>query len=84
MPTGKRGRPRKAKQVVDEDPDYATVHKTRQGARVVKVECKVVHGNEKSISKHLASSHRCTLNAMAAKIADHQWTFDKLPAFPAM
>jgi len=45
VPTGKRGRPRKAKQVVDEDLDYATVHKTRQGARVVKVECKVVHGS---------------------------------------
>ena len=44
VPTGKRGRPHNPKRVVDADLDYATVHKTRQGAKVVKVECKVVHG----------------------------------------
>lgn len=149
VPTGKRGRPRKPKRVVDEDLDYATVHKTRQGARVVKVECKVVHGSEHRICERLAGSPSRTINtayiersnldwrlwdahlarkaptaarsirwlkakfaicvacydfirphetlsrgkdrtfrattpAMAAKIADHQWTFDELLAYPVM
>ncbi len=147
VPTGKRGRPRKPKRVIDEDLDYATVHKTRQGARVVKVERKVVHGSEKRISERLANSPSRTINtayiersnldwrlwdahlarkaptaarsmrwlkakfaicvacydfirphethsrgddriframtpAMAANVADHQWTFDELLAYP--
>jgi len=147
VPTGKRGRPRKPKRVIDEDLDYAMVHKTRQGARVVKVERKVVHGSEKRISERLANSPSRTINtayiersnldwrlwdahlarkaptaarsmrwlkakfaicvacydfirphetlsrgddriframtpAMAANVADHQWTFDELLAYP--
>lgn len=33
-PTGKPGRPRNPEQVIDEDLDYATVHKTRSGGKV--------------------------------------------------
>ncbi len=146
--TGKRGRPRKPKRIIDEDLDYATVHKTRQGAWVVKVECKVVHGSKKRISERLKNSPSRTINtayiersnldwrlwdahlarkaptaarsirwlkakfaicvacydlirphetlsrgedsriframtpAMAANVADHQWTFDELLAYP--
>jgi transposase-like protein len=43
-PTGLRGRPRNPEKIVDENLDYATVHKTRQRGRVVKVETKVVFG----------------------------------------
>jgi len=43
-PTGKPGRPRNPERVIDADLDHATVHKTRQGAQVFKVECKVIHG----------------------------------------
>ena len=34
-PTGKPGRPRKPERIIDADLDYATVHKTRQGAQVI-------------------------------------------------
>lgn len=37
-PTGKPGRPRNPERIIDADLDYATVHKTRQGAQVIKVE----------------------------------------------
>ena len=147
-PTGKRGRPRNPKKVVDSDLDYATVHKTRQGGRVIKVECRVVHGSKQRISDRLADSPSYTINtayiersnldwrlwdahlarkaptaarsirwlkakfaicvacynfirphetlsrgedrifraitpAMAAKVTDHQWTFDELLTYPA-
>jgi len=146
-PTGKRGRPRKPERVIDEDLDYATVHKTREGARVVKVESNVVYGSEQRICQRLAKSPSRTINtayversnldwrlwdahlarkaptaarsmrwlkakfaicvacydfirphetlsrgkdrkframtpAMAANVADHQWTFDELLAYP--
>ena len=34
-PAGKRGPPRNPERIVDADLDYATVHKTRQGGRVI-------------------------------------------------
>ena len=43
-PTGKRGRPRNPQIVPHVDLDYATVHKTREKGRVVKVERKIVYG----------------------------------------
>lgn len=146
--TGKRGRPRNPEKVVDTDLDYATVHKTRQDGRVIKVECNVVYGSEQRISARLADSPSRTINtayiersnldwrlwdahlarkaptaarslrwlkakfaicvacynfirphetlsrgedrifrnmtpAMAAKVTDHQWTFDELLTYPA-
>jgi hypothetical protein len=45
-PTGRPGRPRKAERIINEDLDYATVHKTRDKGRVVKVERKVVYGSK--------------------------------------
>jgi hypothetical protein len=48
-PTGKPGRPKNPERVIDADLDYATVHKTRQGAKVIKVELKVGHGSDQSI-----------------------------------
>lgn len=148
-PTGKRGRPRKPEQVIDADLDYATVHKTRQGAQVIKIERKIVHGSEQSVLARLENSPSQTINtayiersnldwrlwdahlarkaptaarsmrwlkakfaicvacynfirahetlsrgldrifrpktpAMAAGVADHQWTFSELLAFPAL
>ena len=40
-PTGLRGRPRNPVKIVDKDLDYATVHKTRENGRVIKVESKI-------------------------------------------
>ena len=42
--TGKPGRPRSPYKVAPEGLNYATVHKTREKGRVVKVECRVVFG----------------------------------------
>lgn len=49
--TGKRGRPRNPKVVVDPDLNYATVHKTRENGKIVKVDRKVVFGDPKQIEK---------------------------------
>lgn len=54
--TGKRGRPKKAKPVIDPELKYATVHKVRQNGKVVKVERKIVFGNPDSIDEIIASS----------------------------
>ena len=50
--TGKRGRPKQPRIVVDPELKYATVHKTRQNGKVVKVERKVVFGNLTMIRRH--------------------------------
>ena len=148
-PTGKPGRPRNPERVIDVDLDYATVHKTHQGAQVINVERKVVHGSEQSVLARLEHSPSQTINtayiersnldwrlwdahlagkaqtaarsmrwlkakfaicvacynfirphetlsrgadrifrpktpAMAASVADHQWTFSELLAYPAI
>jgi hypothetical protein len=54
--TGKPGRPRNPERIIDADLDYATVHKTRQGAQVIKVERKAIHGSEKQILARLEKS----------------------------
>lgn len=55
-PTGRPGRPRKPRAEVHKDLDYATVHKTREKGRVVKVEKRIVYGNEERIAKRLEDS----------------------------
>jgi len=60
--TGRRGRPRKTLKMVDEELDYATVHKTRENGRVVKVEQKIVFGVPQRIEKRLAESPSNTIN----------------------
>ena len=51
--TGKRGRPRRSKIVVDPDFKYATVHKTRENGKVVKVERNIIYGDPKIIDQIL-------------------------------
>jgi transposase-like protein len=55
-PPGKRGRPFNPIRQINPDLCYATVHKTRQNQRVVKVERRVVFGNESLIEKILEAS----------------------------
>ena len=52
--TGKRGRPQKPIRIVDPELDYATVHKTREKGNVVKVEKRIVYGDEKRIEEKIA------------------------------
>jgi IS1 family transposase len=54
--TGKRGRPKKPMRKIDPELDYAVVHKTREKGRVVKVERRIVYGEEERIEKKLAKS----------------------------
>ena len=72
-PTGKRGRPRNPQRVIDADLDYATVHKTRQGGNIIKVECKVVHGSEQRISARLAKSPSGTINTAYIERSNLDW-----------
>jgi hypothetical protein len=54
--TGKRGRPKKPKPVIDPEFKYATVHKVRQNGKVIKVERNIVFGSPDSIEQIIASS----------------------------
>lgn len=71
--TGKPGRPRNPKKIVDADLDYATVHKTREGAQVVKVERKVVYGNEQSVLARLENSPSQTINTAYIERSNLDW-----------
>jgi IS1 family transposase len=61
-PTGKRGRPRNPRIIPHVDLDYATVHKTRDKGRVVKVERKIIYGDAKRISVRLEDSPSHIIN----------------------
>jgi IS1 family transposase len=61
-PTGKRGRPRKPKKVLDPEIDYATVHKTRENGSIIKVERKIVFGDIERIQEKLLQSVSHTIN----------------------
>jgi IS1 family transposase len=54
--TGRPGRPKQPKVIVDPELKYATVHKTRVSGKVVKVERNVIFGDPKQIEKIIASS----------------------------
>ncbi len=55
-PTGRPGRPPAPYQVPPADLQYATVHKTREGNRVVGVAARVVYGTEAGVRRALAES----------------------------
>jgi IS1 family transposase len=54
--TGKRGRPRNPQRKIDPNLDYAVVHKTRENGKVVKVERRIIYGDEKRIDEKIAQS----------------------------
>ena len=72
-PTGKPGRHKNPERVIDADLDYATVHKTRQGAKVIKVERKVGHGSDQSILDRLAKSPSHTINTAYIERSNLDW-----------
>jgi IS1 family transposase len=55
--TGKRGRAKKPRVVIDPELLYATVHKTRDNGKVVKVDRTVVFGDPKRIDHAIAVSN---------------------------
>ncbi|MCX5829455.1 MAG: hypothetical protein NTV58_15875 [Deltaproteobacteria bacterium] len=60
--TGKQGRPRLPYSVPADDLDYVTVHKTREGGRVVKVEKRIVFGNVQRIDERMMNSPSSKIN----------------------
>ena len=72
-PTGCRGRPRNPEKVVDEDLDYATVHKTREKGRVVKVEQNIVFGSAERIEKRIEELPSKTINTSYVERSNLNW-----------
>ena len=72
-PTGRPGRPRNPEKIVDENLDYATVHKTRERGRVVKVETKIVFGSLKRIEKKLIDLPSNTINTSYVERSNLNW-----------
>ena len=72
-PTGKPGRPRNPHKVIDADLDYATVHKTRQGGKVIKVERNVVHGSEPRILERMKNSPSQVINTAYVERSNLDW-----------
>ena len=54
--TGKRGRPKKPKVVIDPELQYATIHKTRENGKVVKVQRNIIFGDPETIEQTLQAS----------------------------
>ena len=72
-PTGRRGRPRKPEKVVNDDLDYATVHKTRDKGRIVKVETKIVFGSKERIEQKLKALPGKTINTSYVERSNLNW-----------
>jgi IS1 family transposase len=72
-PTGRPGRPRKSEKVVDDNLDYATVHKTRENGRVVKVEKRVVLGSAQRIEERMQELPSKTINTSYVERSNLNW-----------
>lgn len=72
-PSGKPGRPKNPERIVDDDLDYATVHKTRVDGHVIKVERTVVYGNEQRIQERLADSPSEMINTAYVERTNLDW-----------
>jgi len=55
--TDKRGRPKKPRVVIDPELKYATVHKTRDNGKVVKVERSIIFGDPTRIDHAIEASN---------------------------
>jgi IS1 family transposase len=72
-PTGRPGRPRNTEKIIDEHLDYATVHKTREKGRIVKVETKIVFGSPERIEKRLEELPGKTINTSYVERSNLNW-----------
>lgn len=60
--TGKRGRPKKPIVKIDNEVDYAVVHKTRENGTITKVETRVIFGTIERVEKRLKKSISTKIN----------------------
>ena len=72
-PTGQPGRPRSPEKIIDENLDYATVHKTRDKGRIVKVETKVIFGSSARIKKRLEQLPGNKINTSYVERSNLNW-----------
>jgi IS1 family transposase len=72
-PTGRPGRPRKPEKEINDDLDYATVHKTREKGRVVKVETNIVFGSAERIEKRIIELPGKTINTSYVERSNLNW-----------
>ena len=72
-PTGRPGRPRNPEKLVDEDLDYATVHKSREKGRVVKVEKNIIFGSSERIEKRIEELPSNTINTAYIERSNLNW-----------
>jgi hypothetical protein len=72
-PTGKPGRPKNPRVVVDPDLLYATVHKVRSNGVITKIEKRVIYGNLEEISKQLEASPSNTINTSYIERSNANW-----------
>ena len=59
--------------MIDADLDYATVHKTGQGGKVIKVERDVAHGSEPRILERLKNSPSQVINTAYVERSNLDW-----------
>jgi IS1 family transposase len=71
--TGKRGRPRGPLRIIEDDLDYATVHKCRSKGRVVKVERTLVLGENGRLVARLENSSSNTINTSFVERSNLTW-----------
>jgi len=72
-PTDRPGRPRSLEKVVDEDLDYATVHKTREKGRAVKAEKNIVFDSSERIEKRIGELPSNTINTSYVERSNLSW-----------
>ena len=73
QPTGRPGRPPNPRKVVNDDLDYATVHKTREKGRVVKVEQRIIFGSAKRIERRIKELPSRTINTSYIERSNLNW-----------
>jgi hypothetical protein len=72
-PTGRPGRPRKPEKLVNVELDYATVHKTREKGRIVKVEKNIVFGSAERIEERVKQLPSKTINTTYVERSNLNW-----------
>lgn len=73
VPTDKHRRSEKVKRIIDEDLCYATVRKTRQDGKVIKVDQRIVYGKQTAIADHLEQSPSQMINTAYIERTNLDW-----------
>jgi hypothetical protein len=72
-PTWRPGRPRKPEKIVNEELDYATVHKTREKGRFVKVEKNIIFGLAERIEERMKQLPSKTIKTSFVERSNLNW-----------